>query len=191
MLFRSHLQEVWQSAPVALESCGVPESWKEWGFTLKPILDQALRWHASTINIKSSAIPREWKPAFDEFQKQIGYRFVLKKLEYPARVKRGSMAQMNMWWFNAGVAPVYRNYLLALGIGETVLPLDADIRQWLPGDSIYDNPVPIPWELKPGKYRLRLALLDPQTRLPAIRLAIAGRQSDGWYDLGDITVAGD
>jgi hypothetical protein len=33
-----------------------------------------------------------------------------------------------------------------------------------------------------------MALLDPHTRMPAIRLAIAGRQSDGWYDLGDISV---
>jgi hypothetical protein len=158
---------------------------------LKPILDQALRWHVSTINIKSSAIPPEWKSAFDEFQKQIGYRFVLKKLEYPARVKPGSMAQINMWWFNAGVAPVYRDYLLALEIGDTVVPLDADIKQWLPGDSVYENTVPIPRGVKPGKYRLRVALIDPQTRTPAIRLAIAGRESDGWYDLGEIAVAGE
>ena len=81
--------------------------------------------------------------------------------------------------------------LLALEIGDTIVALDADIRQWLPGDSVYENTIPVPWELKPGKYRLRVALLDPQTRVPAIRLAITGRQSDGWYDLGDIAVAGD
>jgi hypothetical protein len=98
------------------------------------------------------------------------------------------MAQVNMWWFNAGVAPVYRDYLLALEVGDTIVPLDADIRQWLPGDSVYENTIPIPPELKPGKYRLRVALLNPQSRAPAIRLAIAGRQSDGWYDLGDIEV---
>jgi hypothetical protein len=156
---------------------------------LKPILEQALRWHASTINIKSSLIPAEWKADFDQFQKQIGYRFVLKKLEYPARVTPGSMAQIYMWWFNAGVAPVYRDYVLALEIGDAIVPLDADVRQWLPGDSVYENTLPIPWDLKPGKYRLRVALLDPQTRTPAIRLAIAGRQSDGWYDLGNILVS--
>jgi hypothetical protein len=186
---RGKLQDVWRTAPVALESCGVPGSWKQWGFSLKPILDQALRWHASTINIKSSLIPAEWKADFDQFQKQIGYRFVLKKLEYPARVTPGSMAQINMWWFNAGVAPVYREYVLALEIGDAIVPLDADVRQWLPGDSVYENTIPIPWDLKPGKYRLRVALLDPQTRTPAIRLAIAGRQSDGWYDLGNILVS--
>jgi hypothetical protein len=33
-----------------------------------------------------------------------------------------------------------------------------------------------------------VALLDPKTRRPAIRLAIAGRQDDGWYQVGEITV---
>jgi hypothetical protein len=185
---RGKIQEVWRTAPVALETCAVPEAWKRWNFSLKPILDQALRWHASTINLKSSPIPSEWKPAFDEFQKQIGYRFVLKKLDYPSQVSRGAMAPVNMWWFNAGVAPVYRNYVLALAIGDAVVPLNADIRQWLPGDSIYENTVPVPRELKPGKYRMRVALLDPDTRKPAIRLAIEGRQVDGWYDVGEINV---
>jgi hypothetical protein len=98
------------------------------------------------------------------------------------------MEHVNMWWFNAGVAPVYQDYQLALNIGDTVLPLNTDIKQWMPGDSIYENAVFIPWDLKPGKYRVRVALLDPRTRTPVIRLAIAGRQNDGWYDMGDITV---
>jgi hypothetical protein len=42
--------------------------------------------------------------------------------------------------------------------------------------------------LTPGDYRLRVALLDPRTLAPAIRLAIEGRQEDGWYDVGAITV---
>ena len=46
------------------------------------------------------------------------------------------MAAVNMWWFNAGVAPVYRSYTLALAIGDAVIPLDADIRRWLPGDAV-------------------------------------------------------
>ena len=187
-LARGGLQDVWQTRPVALETCWVPEQWHQWKFSLKPILDQALRWHASTINIKSSRIPADWKAAFDAFQKQIGYRFVLKRLEYPAHVTRGSMAAVNMWWFNAGVAPIYRPYTLALAIGDTIIPLDADIRRWLPGDAVYENPIPVPRELAPGRYALRVALLDPATRWPAIQLAIAGRQPDGWYRVGEIVV---
>ncbi len=187
-LARGGLQDVWQTRPVALETCWVPEQWHQWNFPLKPILDQALRWHASTINIKSSRIPADWKIAFDTFQKQIGYRFVLKKIEYPSHVTRGSMAAVNMWWFNAGIAPVYRSYTLALAIGDAVIPLDADIRRWLPGDAVYENTIAVPRELAPGRYPLRVAILDPTTQQPAIQLAITGRQLDGWYQLGEIVV---
>ena len=187
-LARGGLQDAWRTAPVALETCWVPEQWHQWKFPLQPILDQALRWHASTINIKSSRIPAEWKPAFDAFQKQIGYRFVLKRLEYSSRVTRAALAPFSMWWFNAGVAPVYRNYTLALAIGDSVVPLDADVRQWLPGDAVVEGTFPVPRDLAPGRYPLRVALLDSITRLPAIRLAITGRQDDGWYQLGEIAI---
>ncbi len=187
-LARGGLQDAWRAAPVALETCWVPEQWHQWNFPLEPILEQALRWHASTINIKSSRIPSDWKAAFDQFQKQIGYRFVLKRLEYPSHVARGAMAPLSMWWFNAGVAPIYRACALALAIGDTVVPLDADVRHWLPGDAVVEGTVAVPRDLAPGHYPVRVGLLDPATRKPAIRLAIDGRQPDGWYQVGEITV---
>jgi hypothetical protein len=159
---------------------------------LNYILEQALRWHATSINIKSTAIPAEWKSQFDDFQKKIGYRFVLRKLEYPRSVKPGRMAPFRMWWFNAGVAPVYRDYVMAFEFhtyGESkTLRTGVDIRKWLPGDAVFEDSLYVPDELKPGSYRLRLALLDGSTLRPAIRLAIEGREPDGWYDLGPITV---
>jgi hypothetical protein len=75
-----NLQDVWQHGPVSLESCGTPGSWFRGKYDLQYILDQALRWHVSTVNIKSTAIPEEWKKPFEEFQKKVGYRFVLRKL---------------------------------------------------------------------------------------------------------------
>ncbi len=187
-LARGGLQDAWRDHPVALETCWVPAQWYEWKFPLKPILDQALRWHASTINIKSSRIPEEWKPAFTEFQKQIGYRFVLKRFEYPSHAARGTMAAIAMWWFNAGVAPVYQPYTLALAIGDAIVPLQADVTRWLPGDSVVEHTIAIPRDLAPGRHPVRVALLDPVTRRPAIRLAIAGRQDDGWYQVGEIVI---
>jgi hypothetical protein len=35
---------------------------------------------------------------------------------------------------------------------------------------------------------VRVALLDPQTARPAIKLAIEGREEDGWYGLGEVRV---
>ncbi|MCS7316326.1 MAG: DUF4832 domain-containing protein [Bryobacterales bacterium] len=192
---RTGIQDAWQRSPVSLETCGTPLSWKSWGYTEREVrysIEQALRWHASTINIKSTAIPAEWKPLFDEFQKKLGYRFVLRKLEYPSAARRGHMMPVSMWWLNAGVAPVYREYWLALELRSAShaerIRLPVDVRKWLPGDAVYDGSVYVPDTLEPGSYRLRIALLDPRTGQPAIRLAIEGRQADGWYDMGAIQV---
>lgn len=189
---RAGIEEVWRRSPVSLETCWVPAFWKEKGWDVDYILAQALRWHVTTLNVKSSAIPAEWRARFDEFQKRMGYRLVLRRLEYPRRARAGAMAAVRMWWHNAGVAPPYAKYELALqfkagGAGE-VVTLPADVRKWVPGDAVYDGTVFVPESLKPGVYRLRVALLDPRTRRPAVRLAIAGRADDGWYDLGAIEV---
>jgi hypothetical protein len=53
---------------------------------------------------------------------------------------------------------------------------------------VFDGTLFVPYKLKPGEYHFRVGLLDPRTRLPAIQLAIEGRQPDGWYDLGTIQV---
>ena len=189
---KAHAEEIWKRSPVSLETCGTPLSWHDWHFDLNYIFDQALRWHATSINIKSTAIPPDWKAPFDEFQKKIGYRFVLRRLEYPKILHAGQMAPVKMWWLNAGVAPVYRDYTLAIGLKSgteaRVIRTGADIRQWLPGDAVFEDAVYVPDDLKAGTYRVRVALLDPHTQAPAIQLAIEGRQEDGWYDLGAVTV---
>jgi hypothetical protein len=189
---KAHAEDIWKRSPVSLETCGTPLSWKDNSFDLSYMFDQALRWHATTINIKSTAIPAEWKAQFDEFQKKIGYRFILRRLEYPRAVRAGRMAPVRMWWLNAGVAPVYRDYILALEMramsASRIIRTDARVREWLPGDAIFENTLYVPDDLPAGGYRLRVALLDPRTLTPAIRLAIEGRQEDGWYDVGAIAV---
>jgi hypothetical protein len=191
-IVRAGIQDAWQRGPVYLEACWVPGYWKEQTWDLDYILTQALRWHTSQVNIKSSAIPPEWKAKFDEFQKKMGYRFVLRRLEYPRSAQAGTMMPLHMWWLNDGVAPVYRDYQLAVrltsGSANTVIPVAADVRKWLPGDSVVDGTIPLPSDLAPGNYRLQIGLLDKVTHLPAIKLAIQGRQPDGWYDLGSLQV---
>jgi hypothetical protein len=185
---RGGLEDVWRRGPVSLEVCGTPGHWKQYGYDLKPIFEQALRWHASTINLKSTRIPAEWKQDFEEFQKRIGYRLVLRRLEYPSQVKHGTMVPFKMWWFNAGVAPVYREHVLALRVGGSMIRVPVDVRKWLPGDAVFEGTLYVDDALQPGSHELSVALLDPRTGKPAIRLAMEGRQPDGWYKLGAVTV---
>ena len=185
---RAGLEDVWRRAPVSLEVCGTPGAWKQWGFEIQPILDQALRWHASTINLKSTPIPPEWRAAFEEFQKKIGYRLSLRRFEHPLRARAGHMMPVKMWWHNAGIAPPYQEFWLALRIGSQVTRLPADVRRWLPGDHVFEQSVYVDHDLAPGDHAVAVALLDPRAGLPAVRLAIEGRGSDGWYGVGSVTV---
>ena len=71
-----------------------------------------------------------------------------------------------------------------------VLLTEADITMWLPGDSLFDGAVTVPENLPGGEYEVGLALVDPHSRQPKVRLAVAGRGEDGWYRLGKIKMTG-
>jgi hypothetical protein len=189
---RTGIQDVWKNAPVSMETCGVPESWFRHGWDVKYILNEALRWHVSTVNVKSSAIPKPWKSDFEDFERRMGYRFALRDAEWQDDVSAGQPIGLSTWWVNEGVAPIYRPFVLAFRFGSpehsAVMRTDADIRKWLPGDAVFEDPVFVPDDLPTGDYQLSVALLDPITLQPAIRLAIEGREHDGWYRLGKIHV---
>jgi hypothetical protein len=195
-IVRAGMSEAWKRAPVAHEICGTFGRWRQnEGYdaeVVKYVFDQALKWHVSTFNAKSSAVPPEWRPLVDEWLKKMGYRFVLRKFSYPSEVRPHGKLTFRSWWENKGVAPAYRDWPLAIrlkGAQRTeVFPTEADVRTWLPGDVVYDSAVFLPLDMPEGPYDLDVAIVEPRTRKPHVRLAIEGRQADGWYRLGGITV---
>jgi Domain of unknown function (DUF4832)/Beta-galactosidase len=184
--------DVWRTAPVSMETCGVPETWFRNGWDVDYILREALRWHISTINIKSSAIPIPWRGSFEELERRMGYRFALRRAEWQGQVQAGGALHLSTWWVNEGVAPIYRPFVLAFRLsspeGSAVLRTNADLRKWIPGDTVFEDPLFAPEGLPTGEYTLSVALLDPDTLVPGVRLAIEGRNDDGWYPLGRIRV---
>jgi len=188
----SHMQDAWKKAPVTLEVCWVMQHWKDKGWDVDYIIDQSLKWHISSFNGKSSAVPEEWWPSVNRWLKKMGYRFVLRKFTYPSTVRPQAKLAFTTWWENKGVAPCYREFPLALRLKNSgrsdVMATGADIRSWLPGDIVYDDGVFVPADLPPGEYDLSVALVDPVSREPKVKLAIAGMQADGWYSLGKIEV---
>ena len=182
------LQENWRAQPVSLEVCGVLNSWKERHWDADYIIDQSLKWHISSFNAKSSEVPEEFRPKVARWLNKMGYRYALRKFVFPARSAPGGAFEFASWWENLGVAPSYRNYPVALrlksAVREVVLTTDSDIRKWLPGDSLLEGTLKLPENLPEGDYAVSLALIDPASKQPRIRLASAGRGADGWYDLG-------
>jgi hypothetical protein len=186
------IEDAWKKAPVTLEACWVMQHWKNQGWDVDYILEQALKWHVSSFNNKSSQVPPEWRPQVDRWLQRMGYRFALRKFTYPRAVAAEGKLAFTSWWENQGVAPIYHEYPLALrlkGAARTeVLLTDADTRAWLPGDAVYDNAVFVPAGMPAGDYELAIGMLDPETRKPAIKLAIEGRDAEGWYPVGRIQV---
>lgn len=186
------MQNAWEKAPVSLEVCWVMQHWMDKGWDVDYIIDQSLKWHISSFNGKSSPVPAAWKPNVDRWLKKMGYRLVLRKFTFPASVKQQGKVEFTTWWENKGVAPCYKQYPLALrlkGAGRSeVLRTEADIRKWLPGDNVYDSAIFVPADMPPGEYDLGLAIVDPQSGQPKVKLAIAGIGADGWYSMGKIKV---
>lgn len=195
-IIRSGMSEAWKKAPIAMEICGTFSSWKERHKydeeDVKYIFEQGLKWHMSTFNAKSSAVPEEWRPLVDEWLKKMGYRYVLRKLTFPDRVKPHARIAFTTWWENKGVAPIYKDYKFAFRLRNSditqVLVTDANLHTWLPGDIVYDDQVFLPHDIPEGKYELEIAIVSPHTFKPAVKLAISGINEQGWYPMGSILV---
>ena len=186
------MRDAWKRAPVTLEVCWVMQHWKDQGWDVDYIIDQSLKWHISSFNAKSSAVPQQWWPQVNRWLKRMGYRHVLRKFTFPARIKPGGELTFTSWWENKGVAPCYRPFQLAIRLRHeethVVLRTDADLRSWLPGDNLFDAAVEVPEDMAEGQYELDIGVLDQRGQRPVVKLAIGGRRPDGWYNLGKINV---
>ena len=66
------MKDAWQKAPVSFEVCWVMKFWKNKGWDIDYIIDQSLKWHISSFNGKSSAVPGEWWPQVNRWLKKDG-----------------------------------------------------------------------------------------------------------------------
>ena len=186
------VRDAWKKAPVTFEVCWVMQHWKDMGWDVDHIIDESLKWHISSFNAKSSPVPKEWWPSVNRWLKKMGYRFVLRKFTYPAILNPNSKLSFTSWWENKGVAPCYKKFPLALRLKNDekteILVTKADIRTWLPGDNLYNDTVLVPSNMPQGEYNLQIGILDPLSNKPKVKLAISGREPDGWYHLGKIMI---
>lgn len=197
------MKYAWETAPVSLEVCGTLKSWKGekgscqycQGYNIDDvnyIIDETLKWHISSFNAKSSGVPEEWQPLIDRWLKKMGYRFVLRSFSFPEFAASGEKLIIKSWWDNKGVAPIYKKFLLAIRLinekRSEVIITDADINSWFPGDNLYDDAIFVPRDMPSGIYQLQIGIVDPQSHEPKVKLAIEGRDKEGWYPVGKIEI---
>ncbi|MGQ9732804.1 MAG: DUF4832 domain-containing protein [Candidatus Zipacnadales bacterium] len=191
-LAKTGAEEAWKTAPVAFESCWDMRKWHDEGWDIRYIFDYALDLHASYLNNKSAPLPPGCQEEIDRFLRKLGYRLVLRRLEHPVTVTAGADLQLSMEWENIGVAPPYHDHMIAIrlepqsGGRPTVLSTEESIKGWLPGKHTIETTVSVPVHLPPGTYDLALGIVDPAGNTPRIRLAIAGRDQQGWYPLSKV-----
>jgi hypothetical protein len=195
-IVKSGMSEAWKKSPITMEICYTFLHWlntlKYDEKTVNYIFGEALKWHITSFNAKSSEVPEVWSPLVDKWLNKMGYRFVLRKFEYPSFVTRQGQLPFTSLWENIGMAPIYKDYKFAVRLKNSqrtlVLPACAELLNWLPGDIVDEESLYIPFDMPVGTYQLEVGIVSPVSFEPRVKLAISGKTEDGWYPMGEIEV---
>jgi hypothetical protein len=158
------------------------------------VVDDAIAWHATFIQNKSHYIPVEWLPEIELLVMKLGFRLVLREIEYEKELKPGSDLLIIMKWQNLGIAPPYRDHRIALrlknsnGENKVVKITDTSILGWLPGDKVVSISYEIPAEIEPGNYELQMGVVFHSSIEHVVPIANFGKTEDGWYMLGSVEI---
>ncbi len=189
-----HMGDAWREAPVVFEACWHMNDWYLQGWDIDYIIDESLKWHISSYNSKGTAVPEAWRKSVERWVRRMGYRFEIHQMCWERNPAPGDTWQVELLVLNTGVAPCYHNYAPVVrlrGMGRTAdLPLDADIRTWMPDEEHFSRYcLQLPGDLPPGEYQVQLGFPTGLSQRPALMLAIENEQIDGFYQMGQLTIA--
>ena len=185
---RNGVLNAWQKAPVTFETCWTVGYWHEKGWDGDWIIEQALRYHVSVFMPKSCYVPEEWADKIEDFNRRMGYRFVLRQLLLPMEANPGQKIKIRVSLENVGVAPIYRPYRFAFrfrqNAREEVIQSRQDLRTWMPGHVWFEEAITFPtWLKRGGSTKLDVGIVQPETGKPRVRFAIEDLRSDGWHPM--------
>lgn len=126
--------------------------------------------------------------------REMGYRLWIRQAQWQEKVRPDYSLYVDIAIANDGCAPMQQSWPVCLalidGAGNVVHSeqTDADVQDWLPGDSSERVRITIPADMEKGEYTLAFAVCDPDTLQPVVRLAMEGGESGLWYELGPVRV---
>lgn len=182
----------WKVAPLYFEYCSGPN--------FPQAANDIRNYHASLIgdgagNISAfGSLGSGDQSAMMQGYSISGYRIVLNNLSIPSTIPAGANFAVNTHWSNTNVAPPYRgwNVMVQLrnGSGNIVWQdtSSTNLRKLLPGSMDAHDQFKLPGNIAAGTYTVTVQVKDAEGYYKPLQLANAGRQGDGSYRLGTITV---
>lgn len=199
-LIKCEAQDVWQTAPVFMETCSVPMTWFYGGKTkfidksydIDFIIEQGFKYHMTYFMPKSTKLPAEWMEKLYDFCEKIGYRFMLRQAICQRQVNLNADLSLNFWIENIGVAPIYYHYDLSIRLRqdhhEEILKLEhVDIKKWLPGSIWLEENIKLNNNFKPGLLEVDLGITNQMNQV-AVKFVIEESFADGWVRVGDVVI---
>ncbi|MBM7635770.1 DUF4832 domain-containing protein [Streptococcus saliviloxodontae] len=174
------MSDYWQSAPVGGELTS--------GISMKTLMSTRLsetrKWvrqsHTSFLGPK---VAEKNSEGYYQLLSDLGYRLWISKAVLKGY---GKQKTLSLTWHNAGQAPFYKDWSVRLQVVDSsgkVLdsaPFSMDLRKILPDQSqTITNELPKSFVTADGNLRgqLRLAIIDPMTDKPAVKLLMEGQES--------------
>ena len=160
---------LWKKAPIAFEVCWVVKHWLDMGWSIDHTIEQSLKWHITSFNAKSVAIPEEWMEKCEDWIKRMGYRYSVNKVEYPSVASKGDSLEITLHIENRGVAPIYHKYPFVLRLkGEKevyTFNTEIDLREVLPGEYTFKETLDLPLDIEKGEYLLEAGIGSDEDRV--------------------------
>jgi formylglycine-generating enzyme required for sulfatase activity len=146
-----------------------------------------------------SMTPEDEKNMLRYAARKLGYRFVLKEIKYPEKIKIGKKFLVNYKWENKGSAPCYKDYgiLMALvdnkgnAVWEDLQLPGAGTSTWESNKITYNSlfwKIPKDANIKSGVYDIYVGMRDIKNQDIKIELAIDGKDKEKRYKIGKIKV---
>jgi hypothetical protein len=168
--------------------------WVEWK------IDDALSLHPNYINLlgwqgaDARDFMKERPDLIARGLRTMGYRLVPTKIQLPTTIHSGESFRLTTEWTNRAVGRAMRDFTLRLTLtdaaGKPIATADAGPTgsdQWIKGQTYPLSHDVTFRNVPPGRYDLRLSLIDPRTNQP-IALPLAEGDAEQRYKLTTIQI---
>jgi hypothetical protein len=187
----------WEKAPIGGEQAPNLSNEQLYGTNLETTLQLLKESHTTFIGPGGPYkvdVNGPLQAGLDQVLSTIGYRLYIDHAEMPLTVKFGRDMQIKFGFSNDGIAPFYYDWPTRVYLfdenGKTLSTylLPVDLRKILP-NQIYKVPFTLPVSsLENGKYMIGLAIIDPLTGQPGVKLANENTRMDLIQAVGSFEV---